>query len=699
MKSAATALLVVLAGGLAAQSSHAQVQGGTPSRATPVTGVIERFSIDPAAPASDRWASGTITVGGQVVILPRNLIITLPANWLTLRQLYDQRPLACPAGETGLARTDTCTGFNASTGLGGTGAIASILANRRGDGKLIAGEIRIDKGLEEIKDKVTFISFHDGYMRVGGDGTDAGLAAGVMVRLNDPSGVHTIQSGPGCLAGSLNCSADIRFTNDPTNYTFGFTTGYPACLPSEVTGIGARVSGVAPGSTTGVGDPFCPDSNRSATGTVVANSTRFAPVKVGDFISAAGNYESITVGTAAPVRFLSAHTIEVMRGLTTQDSPTQPDYMKWVEVEWDTGGFQNERVRTLLIGRTTLSNPGVDVYALDVKSADNSNNERLMASTVGCDAAGGAGTCTNQGIGATTGGIFKIRHDVDFIGGAPVSPKLSPCDHIVLSGRPAAEISATTCASAPGLSTLAQEFGAVVPITRELIGRSRHKEALNAGVVTRDILGNLASNGEYLTPVGIGFPEFDEINLDGLATPYSFEAQPWNLDRRLGPVGCVTDANDVATCETSRQALDPFPCSGLDPRTQAGVPAAGANRVLTAVADSSAVLSLPSCTAATTPPPNQPPAPTIDVLIATAQFRTTKAEWRVTGTAGPLETMTIVLLRGGSVVGTIGTAQSDAVGAFAFTQRGSAVVARAGDVVRVTSTSTETAVLAVTVRN
>ena len=54
-----------------------------------------------------------------------------------------------------------------------------------------------------------------------------------MVRVNDPSGRHTIQQGAGCAPGNEeNCSADARFGIDSTNYTFAFATGYPPCVPT-----------------------------------------------------------------------------------------------------------------------------------------------------------------------------------------------------------------------------------------------------------------------------------------------------------------------------------------------------------------------------------------------------------------------------------------------------------------------------------
>ena len=100
------------------------------------------------------------------------------------------------------------------------------------------------------------------------------------------------------------------------------------------------------------------------------------------------------------------------------------------------------------------------------------------------------------------------------------------------------------------------------PVAREVVGRTRHKATLSPGVVTRDIRGNAAPNGQYLTPVGIEYPGMEGIDLGRIQTPFSFSGVPWNLDRRLSPGGCI------GPCEGTPQPLSPFPFEGIDPRTQ-----------------------------------------------------------------------------------------------------------------------------------
>ena len=111
---------------------------------------------------------------------------------------------------------------------------------------MIAGDVRIAKAVESVTGVVTYVSYTDGYFRLNGIPGDN--ATGVMVRVNDPSGRHTIQQGPGCASGDAeNSSADARFGIDSTNYTFTFATG--TRLRADVV-TGPRRDGR--------GDPFCP---------------------------------------------------------------------------------------------------------------------------------------------------------------------------------------------------------------------------------------------------------------------------------------------------------------------------------------------------------------------------------------------------------------------------------------------------------
>jgi len=525
----AVPVLALLTLGLLAAPAPAAAQ---PTNAILVGEIIQVTVDDPG----DVWSGGTLVVDGQNVTLPRNLLVDLPANRLTLQQIFAEAPGVCATrGESGLARNDTCRD-------GEPGAHATVLANRTAGGNVIAGELFIAKADELVSGVVTYIDHTDGYFRLSGEPGDP--TTGVMVRINDPGGRHTVQQGLGCDGISPNCSPDARFGLDDTNYTITFTTGYPACIPSTETG-GNRVTG---SDANGNGDPFCPQTNRTVNnGIPVDDSTRFAPLRVGDHVVAEGDF-----ATVSGVRFLSAHTVDVGVALTTQ--PGGVDYLIFDEVEWDVPGFQNERVRALMIVFTTLPDSQLDIFALHFDPIDNLGHEYPLASTVN-----NADTI-NQGIPPNPGHIAKVTYDVDFVVGAV--PGLSPCRNLNNAGFGA-------CASVP---TLAEEFSILSPVAREIIARSRNRQA-NPSLQAFDLAGNDAPWGEYLTPVGLGHPEFVEIDLRRTGTPFIFAGIPWNLDRRLGPGGCD------GACEGFPQPLDPFPYSQLDPRTQAAIPTGVENEV------------------------------------------------------------------------------------------------------------------------
>src|SRR4051794_3869867 len=200
------------------------------TRQSLIVGVVRSIHVDDPANENDIYPAGTITVGAHTVIVPRNLLVDLPANRMTLWQFVHQA---------------TVPGNQAEGN-----SIATVLANRQPDGRIIAGDVFIAKGLapapvpppvgETLTGIVSFINYTDGYFRLeGAVGQDSG---GTMVRINDPTGRHTIQQGLGCVAGNTtNCSADDRFGVDPVNYTATFATGYPVCIPSTVIG-GSRTT-------------------------------------------------------------------------------------------------------------------------------------------------------------------------------------------------------------------------------------------------------------------------------------------------------------------------------------------------------------------------------------------------------------------------------------------------------------------------
>lgn len=587
---------------LAGANSPALAQQPAPNTTfnVPISGEIERLTLNNA---SDVWSGGTIVVGGQNVIIPRNLLIDLPANRLTLQQFFTQAPAACASrGESGVAKADTCN-------VSRTGGIAMITATRTLGRNVIAADIYIQKGIESVTGVVTYMNYADGYFRLNGNPGDA--TTGVMVRLNDPTGRQTVQAGSGCVAGTPNCSPDPRFTEDPDNYTQAFGTGFPLCIPSTVSRTftdtldlnnnGSKTDLLtAVSSATGTGDILCPDTNRTVPGTapiqvdaaiqLVNDSRLFAPIQVGDHLTAKGNFETIN-----GVRFLSAWSTNVTGRLETKATAGQPDYMTVSEMFIAAPGFQDQRGRAEIIGLTTLDSAsavgvnGSDVllYTTHRDPATNAVHEFPLGSTHGCDIASGRGLGSRCTFNEGAPNSWRVRYVVGFLGPAPFArtPELSACltvrndlSNDGLRNRFITDVNKPLCPSvdATGNPSLEDEFGIISPITREMQGRTGRKvEDMQAHggattLFTIDVRGNDAPNGQYLVPMGINLggidtTEISELNVGLAGQALNLSGIPWNLDRRLSPGGCI------GPCESTPQPLDPFPSEGptVDPRLQA----------------------------------------------------------------------------------------------------------------------------------
>jgi hypothetical protein len=525
---------------------------------------IESFTLEPGC--ADDYCGATIVAGGEQIIIPRNVLIDLPANRLTAKQIFAQAPAACVAnGESGLAAADACAG--------GRGGFIALAANRTRCGEVIAGDIFIQKGITALNGDVTFINFAEGWFRL--DGVLGDPAEGTMVRFNDPSGGQSIQSGPGCNGGP-NCSPDPRFTNDPVNYTFSFLSGYPLCIPSTVVPVDAGGAFTTPrqvgaNAATGDGDPFCPMTNRPAVAVdpTAADSTRFAPLKVGDNVFVAGNFETI-----AGVTFLSAHTVTVNLGLMTRNDPTQPDYVQIIETVWDMPTFQGNRARFRALGQGTLPGttiPGqgndLDIYAVRVSPIDSSTILDPLASTFNNIATKGRG---NRPLGVN---IWRITYEVTF---PPLAVKPEqPCTNLLNAGLLVGE-AAAKCANG---GTLEENFAVLSPLSRDVFARTRHKSNAMAveaaggapAPVALDLLGSVATSGEYTRPLGLSLGGFEsrpavEFDLNFGAQPLALEGLPWLLDRRVGPGGCpATGCEPLATFPIGSLFADRFPFSGFSP--------------------------------------------------------------------------------------------------------------------------------------
>jgi Big-like domain-containing protein len=572
----------------------------------PITGEIEAITI---ADPGDPWSVATIRVRGQNVIIPRNLLVDLPNEVLTMQQMLKKAPPACQiTGETGLAKNDKCNAL-------ATGAVAAINANRTAGGNIIAGMVGINKGVEVVQGTISFVDFTNHYFRVNGNiippgGADDGT--GTMVRVNDPTSTHTIQKGPGCIPGNtVNCSPDTRFDVDPSNYTAAFLTGFPLCIP--VTPNGAN-------------DPNCPLTNRPdvlnpaafaisnaafAIGgalppvPVAADSRHFAPIWVGDSVIATGNFEVI-----GGVQFLSARAVQILVDLTTDRTRAdQPEYLFIDEIGLPAGpAVEGHLFDSRIRFKASDHVEAVDVFTVHFDPLTNSVHERLLYTTE-CNKRQGVDLVvlptgefdlfmrmdfrgTKRPVGfepcLDLFGLEDVAECVPFKGQAPAgalaglipaapatavllaqATALCPAASAVPPVIPAKVIPAVldVACGAPPSPFCTDNYNILYPTPRQVVIRGRRTEvgAVPGGIdpalaVARDVHGRPAQSGFYFLPV-----EFEDIGnvaetLGMSSVAVNFDSIPWLLDRRLSTNGCV------GPCETTPQPLTPFPFVNVDAR-------------------------------------------------------------------------------------------------------------------------------------
>lgn len=342
---------------LACAGLAVHAQPADPPGSFALIGHIEKFTLD--SPGV-RTSAAKVTVRGIEVVLPANLIITMPGGYLTAEQLFRGRDFKTPPATpgTGFALADltdadlACPPPLAASGRKCARPAAEIeLTGNVIGGRFIAGTARISQGGLHIgAGFIRSINTSTGFFTIGAD-VPGGTAA--RVRLNDPEGIY----GPVPAAGLL----DMRFALDPGNSPVHAHTGFPVCVPDA-----ARPQ-------------ICPAGNRAASATA-ANYRRYtcgampagntepvlagckphlpAPLRVGDYVNVVGMLDKDAQGY-----FLSAHGLEAELGIYTSPG-VDPAYVMIEEALQGTLGAryaldalnaipQEETSRYKLIGFTS----------------------------------------------------------------------------------------------------------------------------------------------------------------------------------------------------------------------------------------------------------------------------------------------------------------------------------------------------------
>jgi hypothetical protein len=398
----------LVAGALLAAATLLPARSALAVGTTPflITGVIESFTLDNP---TDPLSGAKIRVNGTDVVIPRNLIVTMPTIFLTPFDIFCLNPKAPGGAKSG----DLCLEAPAESGLAlddSTPPLAGYEATLQGN---IVGDAHI-AGLVHISQE--FLNAGAGYIKaidlataeitVGHDPAAPISPRDARLRLDDPTGIH----GRPMASPDL----DTRFTLDPDSPSVRATTGFPMCVPR------------------GPGDSLCPDSNRPAgmtkfimwsqpilpprPGSVLVmpcsgcDPAKQAPFMVGDYIDYAGTLAKDEKGL-----YISAHTVVAALGIFTP--PNGPIAYAAVDLALIgtfgptiQGVVQEQVDRVRVRGFTTDPTRPVEVFAVDVDPSSGAESLRLLGS-IGTRLArfGEYRLLLNKGAGALSDGFGNIR--------------------------------------------------------------------------------------------------------------------------------------------------------------------------------------------------------------------------------------------------------------------------------------------------
>jgi hypothetical protein len=396
-----------------------------------LTGYIENATVDPTfaqcpnLPVKDpRLAGGSVTINGQIIIVPCNTIIQMPAFAVSWADFFTAAPSdITPVGTSGLSLSDpflagaiglldmtwvdpsqTATKYNAALPATEMHAVGNVV-----NGEYIAGLLFVSQqSLNAGQGVISCIDYATGEMQIGGAPQAIGapcpaLVPGVTrVRMNDPVGRYGIKHGlPGdATADVWEPGFDKRFTADTDNPTMHSALGYPICIPS-VNPINPIINPLTGATITPGIDPKCPMYNRpiapncksfdpltllpaftpAPTGTycttwvmdapgahaadgLSTDPNVAAPLVIGDTVIFHGTLKADANGP-----YISAHSIEANLGIYTMPH-TQPSYVFVESVLVGTGGGTVGGIaiestnRLAWVGFSTDPTELVDFYAV-----------------------------------------------------------------------------------------------------------------------------------------------------------------------------------------------------------------------------------------------------------------------------------------------------------------------------------------------
>lgn len=356
----------------------AQPNVPTPNPGFSIVGHIDTLTRDAAG---GLLGGGRVRVNGLEVTLPRNLLITMPGQTLTLKDIFDLNPAGAASGQSGLALSDA---------VKPRVPFEIALLGNVVDGQYIAGWAKLTQ--QELNVGAGFIQHIDhaqGVLWVGADripiGTPPTLSPGsVRVVINDPKGAYGLRNDRKL---GLPVQLDERFAADPDNSAIHAETGFPMCVPEPANTPAARCldSNRPPPGDPAVNRFTCavpggPQIDATSNAPVrPCNPNRSIPLRVGDYITYTGNL----LFDPANNPWVAAYAISASVGAYTV-ARTNPAYIFIEEVRFGVGGqpfddvMQEETSIVKVVGFSTDPSRTVELSALHYRAGQSEPQPRRL---------------------------------------------------------------------------------------------------------------------------------------------------------------------------------------------------------------------------------------------------------------------------------------------------------------------------------
>ena len=372
-----TCLSLIAAGSVVALLPPAAAQ--PPPSAFASIGTIETFTlVAPGTPLS----GATITVNGTAITIPANLIVQMPASFLTPNDIFQMNPASRGGPAVSGLALDDLAALPPDAPARRLGAYeAKVIGNIVG-GKHVAGLVYISQssvaaGAGFIKS----INTANGMMVVGADPAAPVAPTDARVQLNDPTGVYGV-------AITAPAAPDARFMVDTANPTVRAVTGYPMCVPRGAAdalcpAVNRPLAGGKPLTTFVMGTAGLPSAPPGPPSAPVppcpaCDPAQQVPFTVGDYITYSG-----TLALAGAQRFVSAHTVIADVGIYTEPGAAQ-NYIVLDETRFGTIGPaaglppQETKDRFRVNGWSTNPAKSVVLYSIDINPASGTETLRFL---------------------------------------------------------------------------------------------------------------------------------------------------------------------------------------------------------------------------------------------------------------------------------------------------------------------------------